>query len=91
MECAVIIRRHFGVQSYLVLDNKPRELLRHVGFDDEFEIRPWLGSVDPVDALEEWAEMMGEDPSEGDYQIVDEGNWTYQADLDLWKNCRGPD
>ena len=32
MACPIIIRRHEGVQSYLVLDDNPRELLRHVGF-----------------------------------------------------------
>ena len=32
MACPIIIRRHEGFQSYLVLDDNPRELLRHVGF-----------------------------------------------------------
>ena len=32
MACPIIIRYHDGVQSYLVLDDNPRELLRHVGF-----------------------------------------------------------
>ena len=62
MACPIIIRRHEGVQSYLVLDDNPRELLRHVGFAEPFSVRPWLGSVDPEDALEEWAEMLAEDP-----------------------------
>ena len=62
MACPIIIRRHEGVQSYLVLDDNPRELLRHVGFAEPFSIRPWLGSVDPQDAREEWAEMLAEDP-----------------------------
>ena len=34
MACPIIIRRHEGVQSYLVLDDNPRELLRHVGFTE---------------------------------------------------------
>ncbi len=88
MSYPVIIRRHDGVQSYLVLDEHPRELLRHVGFVDEFEIRLWLGSLDPADAREEWAEMLGEDPFDGTFQIVDSQNWQYQADLPLWAKCR---
>ena len=32
MVCAIIVRRHDGVQSYLILDDNPREMLRHVGF-----------------------------------------------------------
>ena len=62
MICPIIIRCHEGVQSYLVLDDNPRELLRHVGFNEQYSIRPWLGSVDPEDALDEWAEMLAEDP-----------------------------
>jgi len=62
MACPIIIRRHEGFQSYLVLDDNPRELLRHVGFADQFSVRPWLGSLDPHDAREEWAEMLAEDP-----------------------------
>ena len=54
MACSIVIRRHEGFQSYLVLDDNPRELLRHVGFADQFSVRPWLGSIDPQDALEEW-------------------------------------
>ena len=47
MACPIIIRRHEGVQSYLVLDDNPRELLRHVGFAEPFSVRPWLGSRGP--------------------------------------------
>lgn len=78
----VIIRRHDGSQSYLVLDEKPRELLFHYGFKEAYSVRPWLGSVDPVDALEEWAEMLAEDPL--DYLIVDEDHWEYRQDLHKW-------
>ena len=47
MTCAIIIRHHDGVQSYLVLDDNPRELLCHVGFNEPFSVRPWLGSRTP--------------------------------------------
>lgn len=79
------------MNSYLVLDGNPREYLRHVGFQEEFEIRLWRGSHDPDDAVEEWAEMMGEDSSMGDYLISDSDNWTYQTDICLWEKCRCPD
>jgi hypothetical protein len=82
MVSPVIIRRHDGSQSYLVLDEKPRELLFHWGFKEAYSVRPWLGSVDPVDALEAWAEMLAEDPL--NYQIVDENHWEYQQDLHHW-------
>ncbi len=85
MPYPVIIRRHFGVQSYLVLDQNPRELLRHPGFDQEFSVRPWLGSVDPVDALEEWAEMLAEDQE--NYLITDESNRQYLQERHLWDSC----
>jgi hypothetical protein len=78
----VIIRRHDGSQSYLVLDDRPRELLFHWGFKEAYSVRPWLGSVDPVDALEEWAEMLAEDPL--DYLIADEDNWEYRQELHHW-------
>jgi hypothetical protein len=84
LACAIIIRRHDGVQSYLVLGPSPQELLRHPGFQDEFEVRPWLGSLDPVDALEEWAATMGEDPDTGIYVTTDENNWEYSLDRSSW-------
>jgi hypothetical protein len=87
MPCQVIIRRHDGVQSYLVLDESPCELLRHPGFQDEFDIRIWSGSLDPKDAMEEWAEMMGEDPIEDYYLVTTENNWEYCADKSLWDCC----
>jgi hypothetical protein len=87
MSCPVIIRRHDGVQSYLVLDESPYELLRHPGFQDEFDIRTWMGSFDPTDAMEEWAEMMGEDPSAEYYLITSEDNWEYSTDKSLWACC----
>ena len=69
----IIIRHHEGVQSYLVLDDNPRELLCHVGFNEPFSVRPWLGSLDPEDAREDWAEMLADDPD--NYQIADEDNY----------------
>ncbi len=78
----VIIRRHDDSRSYLVLDENPRELLFHRGFKEAYSVRPWLGSVDPLDALEEWAEMLAEDPL--NYMIVDENNWEYRQDLHNW-------
>jgi hypothetical protein len=90
MSHPVIVRRHDGVQSYLVLDDNPRELLRHVGFQVEFSIRPWLGSIEHSEALEEWAEMMGEEPFEELYLIITAEHWEYQTDKRLWDDCRWP-
>jgi hypothetical protein len=87
MACPIIIRRHDGIQSYLVLDPKnPRELLRHWGFQDEFEIRSWLGSLDPVDAMEEWCEMLAEDPD--NYSITDAENREYCLDRSCWDEIK---
>jgi hypothetical protein len=86
MAYTVIIRRHDGVQSYLVLDDNPRELLRHWGFPEEFSIRPWLGSVDADDAREEWAEMLAEDLD--NYFIVDEENQEYCLERSRWDHCK---
>ena len=82
MACPIIIRRHDGFQSYLVLDENPRELLRHWGFPEEFSMRPWLGSTDPVDAMEEWAEMLGEDLDA--YFITDEENREFSLERSSW-------
>ncbi|MEJ2672754.1 MAG: hypothetical protein P8168_11265 [Deltaproteobacteria bacterium] len=82
MVSPVIVRRHDGVQSYLVLDDNPRELLRHVGFAEEFSVRPWLGSTDALDALEEWAEMLAEDPE--NYAITDAENRDYCLESSFW-------
>jgi hypothetical protein len=87
MVCEVIVRRHDGVQSYLVLDDNPREMLRHVGFSQEFSVRTWRGSSEADEAREEWAEMMGEDPFDGTYQIVDSNNWEFVSDTCLWDTC----
>lgn len=87
MACDVIIRRHDGVQSYLVLSESPCELLRHPGFQDEFSVRAWLGSIDPTDAMEEWAAMMGEDPTIDFYLITTDDNWEYCADKSNWACC----
>ena len=82
MACPIIIRHHEGVQSYLVLDDNPRELLRHVGFAEPFSIRPWLGSVDPEEAREEWAEMLAEDLD--NYLIADENHSVYGMERSFW-------
>jgi hypothetical protein len=87
MTCAVIVRRHDGVQSYLILDDNPREMLRHAGFIKEFSLRTWRGSLEPDEAQEEWAEMMGEDPFAGTYQIIDSNNWEFITDKPLWADC----
>ncbi len=87
MAFKVVVRRHDGVQSYLVLDDKPRELLRHVGFYEEFSVRTWYGSVEADDAREEWAEMLGEDPYDGSYLIVDSTFREFVADVHLWDHC----
>ncbi len=81
----VIIRQHMGYHSYLVLDDNPRELLRHPGFPEEYSIRPWFGSTDPLDAREEWAEMLAEDIES--YLIVDENNWDYRHERSQWDHC----
>ncbi|MHB9073764.1 MAG: hypothetical protein ACYC6G_09580 [Desulfobaccales bacterium] len=82
MVCPIIIRRHDSVQSYLVLDDNPRELLGHVGFAEPFSVRPWLGSTNPLNALEEWAEMLAEDPD--NYFVTDAGRQDYCLDCSLW-------
>lgn len=86
MACAVIIRYHDGFQSYLVLDDHPRELLRHWGFPEEFSIRPWLGSSDPMDAKEEWAEMLAEDLD--NYIITDEEHGVYCLERSFWNHLK---
>ena len=86
MACPIIIRYHEGVQSYLVLDDNPRELLRHVGFADQFSVRPWLGSLDPLDAMEEWCEMLAEDPD--NYSIADEENPDFCLERSFWDGIK---
>jgi len=86
MACPIIIRRHEGVQSYLVLDDNPRELLRHVGFADSYSVRPWLGSRDPQDALEEWAEMLAEDDQ--NYMVTDADHRDYCLECSDWGHCK---
>ncbi|MGA9755901.1 MAG: hypothetical protein WBV23_12260 [Desulfobaccales bacterium] len=86
MACPIIIRRHEGCQSYLVLDDNPRELLRHVGFAEQFSVRPWTGSLDPLDALEEWAEMLGED--QDDYVITDAEHRDYCQECSCWDDVQ---
>jgi len=86
MAVPIIIRRHDGFQSYLVLDANPRELLRHLGFQDEFEIRRWTGSTDPLDAMEEWAEMLAEEIE--NYLVTDDTHRDYILDCHLWDKFR---
>ena len=85
MACPIIIRYHEGVQSYLVLDDNPRELLRHVGFNEPYSIRPWMGRVDPDDARADWAEMLAEDPD--NYLITDDANHVYSLERLEWDHC----
>lgn len=82
----IVIRYHDGVQSYLVLDDNPRELLQHLGFNEPFSIRTWLGSVDPDDARAEWSEMLAEDPD--NYLIADEDNQVYCLEKSFWAHCK---
>jgi hypothetical protein len=86
MAYPIIIRYHDGVQSYLVLDDNPRELLRHVGFAEPFSIRPWLGSVDPEDARADWAEMLAEDPD--NYMVTDADHPDYCLERSDWNHCK---
>ena len=86
MAYPIIIRQHDGVQSYLVLDDNPRELLWHVGFTEQYSIRPWLGSLDPDDARAEWAEMLAEDPD--NYLIADEDHQVYSLEHSFWEHCK---
>jgi len=86
MAYPIIIRQHDGVQSYLVLDDNPRELLWHVGFTEQYSIRPWLGSLDPDDARAEWAEMLAEDPD--NYLIADEDHQVYSLERSFWEHCK---
>jgi len=86
MACPIIIRRHDGVQSYLVLDDNPRELLRHVGFAEPCSVRPWLGSADPEEAREEWAEMLAEDPD--NYIVTDADHRDYCLECSSWDHLK---
>ena len=86
MAYPVIIRQFMHVRCYLVLDDNPRELLRHPGFQEEYSIRPWLGSTDPADAREEWSEMLAEDIDF--YLIVDEDNLEYRQERSQWDHCQ---
>jgi hypothetical protein len=83
MAWPIIIRKHHGFQSYLVLEEgNPRELLRHWGFKEEFSIHPWLGVLEPVAALEEWAETLEEDPEF--FIIADEDHFLYRQERAFW-------
>jgi hypothetical protein len=82
MACPIIIRRHDGFQSYLVLDDNPRELLRHPGFREEYSVRPWDGSPDPYDAREDWAEMLGEE--QDNFIITDSEHREYCQESPCW-------
>jgi hypothetical protein len=83
----IIIRRIDGFQSYLLLDpEKPQELLRHPGFQEEFSVRPWLGSLDPMDAKEEWCEMLAEDLD--NYSIADEEHPDFRLERSSWDGIK---
>jgi hypothetical protein len=87
MALPIVIRRHDGFQSYLLLDpDNPRELLRHWGFKEEFSVRPWAGSLDPLDALEEWCEMLAED--QDNYSIADAENPGFRLDRPFWDEIK---
>lgn len=86
MAYPVIIRSHDGCQSYLVLDENPRELLHHWGFQEQYSVRPWLGSVDPDEAREEWAEMLAEDLD--NYLVADDEQKDYSQDRSCWDQCK---
>jgi hypothetical protein len=86
MTYPVIIRRHYGYQSYLVLDDNPRELLRHPHFQEQYSVHPWLGSTDPDEAREEWAEMLGEELD--NYLIVDSEHREYCQDCSCWDEIK---
>jgi hypothetical protein len=86
MAYPVIIRRHDAFQSYLVLDDNPREFLRHPGFQEEYSVRPWLGSLDPMDAREEWAEMLGEDLD--NYIVTDSDHHEYCTGRTCWDDIQ---
>jgi len=49
-------------------------------------VRPWLGSTDPMDAMEEWAEMLAEDLEA--YSITDEENREYCLERSYWDRCK---
>ncbi len=51
-------------------------------FVEQYSVRPWLGSLDPDDAREEWAEMLGEDPD--NYIITDADNRDYCEERSSW-------
>jgi hypothetical protein len=87
MAYPIIIRLHDGFQSYLVLDEaNPREMLRHWGFAEEFSLRPWLGSLDPDFAREEWAEMLAEDLD--NYIISDTDHQSFSQERAFWDHCK---
>jgi len=75
-----------GSSLNLVLSDNPRELLRHVGFANQFSVRPWLGSLDPQDALEEWAEMLVGDPD--NYMVTDANHRDYCLERPGWDHCK---
>ncbi len=52
----------------------------------QFSVRPWLGSVDPQDALEEWAEMLAEDPD--NYMVTDADHRDYCLERSGWDHCK---
>lgn len=65
--------------------HRPRELLRHPGFQEEYCVRPWLRFTDPTDAREEWAEVLDEDISF--YTVADEDSCEFRQDRGQWDHC----
>ena len=49
-------------------------------------MRPWLGSLDPHDAREEWAEMLAEDPD--NYLVTDADHQDYCLERSDWDHCK---
>lgn len=86
MAYPIVVRCHEGVHSYLVLDENPRELLYHTGFDEPYSVRPWLGSTEPADAREEWAEMLAENLD--NYFISDSDNRDFCLECTLWEGVQ---
>jgi hypothetical protein len=86
MTYPVIVRWCYGYQSYLVLNENPRELLRHPGFQQQYSVRPWLGSTTPEEAREEWAEMLGEDLD--NYLITDSDHREYCQECHCWDEIK---
>ncbi len=85
MACPVIIRRHDGFQSYLVLDDNPG-VAAPSGLPGGILRAPLAGLPGPPDAREEWAEMLGEDPD--NYIVTDSDHREYCTERTCWDDIR---